>query len=398
MSFASKYSEDSSFENSMQLNLAMDEGDVGSENHGSASSGAATSASASASALSVAGAAGVGAGDDKHQRRNRKRLSVNVNTSYTESPSYDVTQSVFTKGNIAIGKTSVQMRGRNKRFVVNKSELQIGETIGRGSSSFVQRAVHIPTGTQLALKNINMFDKGKRDQLMREIETLYDASCEAIVGFFGAFYSEGVISVALEYMDGGSLTNMLHQIGPLNEGVLAPIAYQVIYGLAYLKSVLKRMHRDLKPSNILVNSSGLVKLTDFGIARELESSMAFCETFVGTFKYMSPERIRNERYDYASDVWSLGIILIEACTGEYPYSGGDSYISHVQSVLEQPSPTLPSIFSKPFQELVATCLQKDPKQRLPADILIGSPFFKMHGVISLSMAQQFLCSWIQCGP
>merc|ERR1711871_429686 len=123
--------------------------------------------------------------------------------------------------------------------------------------------------------------------------------------------------------------------------------------------------------------------------------MAFCETFVGTFKYMSPERIRNERYDYASDVWSLGITLIEASTGQYPYSGGESYISHVQSVLEQPPPSLPSnLFSKPFQELVSTCVKKDPKQRLPADILIGAPFFKLHGSTSLPTAQQMLCAWI----
>ena len=72
-------------------------------------------------------------------------------------------------------------------------------------------------------------------------------------------YQTGSITIALEYMDGGSLANVLHQVGPIPERVLASIAYQILWGLAYLKHE-KRVHRDLKPSNLLINSLGEVKV------------------------------------------------------------------------------------------------------------------------------------------
>ena len=220
----------------------------------------------------------------------------------------------------------------------------------------------------LAIKVINMFDKGKRDQLLREIRALYDSQCPSIVTFYGAFYGDGAISIALEYMDGGSLENMLCQVGELPEPVLASVSFQILWGLAYLKEE-RRVHRDIKPSNILVSSSGCVKLTDFGIAAELKNSIAMCGTFVGTFKYMSPERIRNEPYSFPSDVWSLGLVLVECATGAYPYSGSDTYVEIMQTVLESDEPRLPEgQFSPELNQFVAQCLQKRPEDRLPADI------------------------------
>lgn len=144
-------------------------------------------------------------------------------------------------------------------------------------------SIHEPTGTPVALKVINLFDKSKREQLIREIVTLYDAQCPNLITFYGAFYREGSITIALEYMNGGSLANVLAQVGPIPESVLANMVYQILWGLAYLKHE-KRVHRDLKPSNLLINSRGEVKVTDFGVSAELQNSIAMCGTFVGTFK------------------------------------------------------------------------------------------------------------------
>ena len=323
-------------------------------------------------------------------------LSVNVSSS-VEAPSFDVTESLFIKGDIAINKASVQKRHSEKMFVVDPSELVKGPIIGRGASSYVQKATHSPTGTDLALKVVNVYDKGTRDQMMREIECLYDASCPSLVRFFGAFYRDGTISIALEYMDGGSLANLVHQVGAVREPVLAYIAYQVCYGLQYMKQVLKRVHRDLKPSNVLINSQGIVKLTDFGLARAMGDSQAMCATFVGTYKYMSPERIVNKEYGFASDIWSLGLTLIECATAGYPYEKDPescTYIEMVQTILESDPPSLPDGFSNEFHTFIAHCVKKEPEKRLPANILIGSPWMRQHGATSLEFAIGGLRSWI----
>ena len=147
--------------------------------------------------------------------------------------------------------------------------------LGRGASSYVELQKDNLTGEEYAMKIISTFDQSKRHQLTKEISTLYNTNCLNIIDFHGCRYYEGKISIALEYMDRGNLMDMNNDYGPLPEKVLAAIAYQCLWGLCYL-SYENIVHRDLKPQNILVNSNGLVKLTDFGLSRELETSIAMC--------------------------------------------------------------------------------------------------------------------------
>ncbi|RHY30882.1 hypothetical protein DYB32_003946 [Aphanomyces invadans] len=186
--------------------------------------------------------------------------------------SYIAGADAYVKGNFAITSTGVVMKGTGRAFTVNPSELDYGEIIGLGASGKVIKSRHRPSDTILALKLINMNDKGKREQLMREIHALFDSESMCLVTFYGAFLKDSAVALALEYMDGGSLENVFHQLGVLPEQVLANITYQILCGLSYLKSK-KRVHRDIKPSNILLNSKGEVKLTDFGIATELHNSI-----------------------------------------------------------------------------------------------------------------------------
>jgi serine/threonine protein kinase len=105
---------------------------------------------------------------------------------------------------------------------------------------------------------------------------------------------------------------------------------------------MHQVHRDLKPENILLNSMGDVKLTDFGISKELDNTLAMCKTMVGTRAYMSPERTQGAKYSYSSDVWSLGIILYEMATFKYPYNEKDSSFGLYNSIVDSPAPTLTS--------------------------------------------------------
>jgi serine/threonine protein kinase len=298
------------------------------------------------------------------------------------------------KGNVAINATGIAMRDNPKTFTLMYEELEIGDIIGRGSSSVVLHGYHGPTRMPLALKVINMFDKSKREQLTREIESLYDADCPSLITFYGAFYREGAITIALEYMDGGSLANVLSQVGPIPEHVLAHIAYQILWGLAYMKHD-KRVHRDVKPSNLLINSAGEVKVTDFGVSAGLQSSIAMCGTFVGTFKYMSPERIKNRPYSYASDIWSFGLVMQECATGHYPFQEHTNCIEMAQTILDTDIAFPRGDFSPAFLSFVEQCLHRDPDQRLPAEVLLGAPWLQQHGASSYEGASATVRGWIQ---
>ena len=287
------------------------------------------------------------------------------------------------------------MRDQARSFQIAYHELSIGEIIGKGSSSVVLQATHKPTGTPIAMKVISMFEKSKRDQLMREICTLYHASCPSLITFYGAFYREGCITIVLEYMDGGSLSNALSQVGPIPEAVLANMVYQTLWALAYLKRE-KRLHRDIKPSNLLVNSRGEVKLTDFGVSKELNNSIATCGTFVGTFKYMAPERVQSLPYSYQADIWSLGLCVLELATGRYPYPIDAACIEMVQTILESDAPKPPAgHFSPEFDEFIGVCLNKDPKHRLPAEVLLQSPWLQRNGATSYEQSVANVAMWIQ---
>mmetsp|Transcript_15264 Transcript_15264/g.24802 ORF Transcript_15264/g.24802 Transcript_15264/m.24802 type:complete len:336 (+) Transcript_15264:136-1143(+) len=316
--------------------------------------------------------------------------------------SFEANENAFIRGDIAIHRNGVAMRHSAKSFTVSPNDIKAENVIGRGGSGFVMSAVHVPTGTRLALKIINIYDKSKRDQFVREIRTLYDSNCPCVIGFYGAFYGDGMITIALEYMDGGSLDNVIKQVGFVPEKALANLIYQVLWGLAYMQNE-GRVHRDIKPSNMLINSEGVIKLSDFGICKDLQNSIAMCATFVGTFKYMSPERIEHRPYSYASDIWSVGLVLYECATGKFPYedkvNGG--VLAWVQTIRENETPRLPrksptgGKFSPQMQDVLGKCLRPDPKQRDSAQQLMQHEWFRMHGCVDLDSAVANVRSWIQ---
>ncbi|GJW63292.1 mitogen-activated protein kinase kinase 2 [Tanacetum coccineum] len=117
---------------------------------------------------------------------------------------------------------------------------------------------------------------------------------------------------ALKYMDGGSLADFLKTVRSIPEPYLAAVC------LWYLHHEKHIIHRDLKPSNLLINLRGEVKITDFGVSAILASTSGLANTFVGTYNYMSAERIIGGNYGYKSDIWSLGLVLLECATGHFP--------------------------------------------------------------------------------
>jgi mitogen-activated protein kinase kinase 1 len=136
--------------------------------------------------------------------------------------------------------------------------------------------------------------------------------------------------------------------------------------LLYLHKIKHWIHRDLKPGNILINSEGIVKLTDFGIARSLENTFASAKTFIGTSTHLSPERMIGKEYSFDSDIWSLGLIVFELATGIFPYQQFvNTPILLINTILKDPPPSLDDDpnFSSELKDFINRCLQKEPKDR-----------------------------------
>lgn len=162
---------------------------------------------------------------------------------------------------------------------------KLGE-LGSGNGGVVMKVKHKSSGLIMARKLIHLEVKPAiKKQIIRELKVLHECNFAHIVGFYGAFYSDGEISICMEYMDAGSLDLILKKAGRIPENILGKITAAVLKGLSYLRDKHAIMHRDVKPSNILINSSGEIKICDFGVSGQLIDSMA--NSFVGTRSYMS---------------------------------------------------------------------------------------------------------------
>lgn len=205
--------------------------------------------------------------------------------------------------------------------------------------------------------------------------------CEFTVEYFGALFREGEVMICMEVMD-GSLDHLYKKLKTdkqrIPENIMARIAKSVVEALNYLKAELGVIHRDVKPSNILINRQGKVKICDFGISGHLVDSIAKTKD-AGCRPYMAPERINPEGtdkgYDIKSDVWSLGITLMELAQGEFPYAKWENPFMMIKQVVMEASPKLPADqFSPDFCDFVDKCLIKIPAERWNYTQLLDHPF------------------------
>lgn len=179
---------------------------------------------------------------------------------------------------------------------------KLGE-LGSGNGGVVMKVRHKKGNLIMARKLIHLEVKPAiKKQIIRELKVLHECNFVNIVGFYGAFYSDGEISICMEYMDAGSLDLILKKAGRIPENILKQITSAVLKGLSYLRDKHAIMHRDVKPSNILVNSSGDIKICDFGVSGQLIDSVA--NSFVGTRSYMSVSYLFYIDHDYLTFKYS----------------------------------------------------------------------------------------------
>ncbi|MFQ5640107.1 MAG: protein kinase [bacterium] len=175
---------------------------------------------------------------------------------------------------------------------------------------------------------------------------------------------EGQIFICMDYYEGETMKRKIER-GPLAIEEAIGIAIQTVQGLSKAHSQ-NIIHRDIKPANIMITHDGVVKILDFGLAKLAgQSRLTKASTTMGTVAYMSPEQTHGEEVDRRTDIWSLGVVLYEMLTGKLPFKG-DYEQAVVYSILnEEPQPltTSRSGLSNELENIVSTCLKKDPLDR-----------------------------------
>ncbi|KAL6242915.1 MAP kinase kinase Wis1 [Rhinocladiella similis] len=229
------------------------------------------------------------------------------------------------------------------------------------------------SGLVMAMKEIRLeLDDTKFAQIIMELDILHRCVSPFIIDFYGAFFQEGSVYICIEYMDGGSIDKLYGDGIP--EGVLKKITLSTVMGLKCLKDEHNIIHRDVKPTNILVNTRGQVKICDFGVSGNLVASIA--KTNIGCQSYMAPERISGGgmaqaggaggSYSVQSDIWSLGLTIIECALGRYPYPPEtyDNIFSQLSAIVDGEPPDLPADqYSEAAIDFVRGCLNKIPRLR-----------------------------------
>ena len=224
---------------------------------------------------------------------------------------------------------------RHSRPHMRKPGMGVGGILSRPAGPDDSNSDGVPSvkpqdnlsGVVMAMKEIRLeLDESKFAQIIMELDILHRCFSPFIIDFYGAFFQEGAVYICLEYMDGGSIDKIYKEGVP--ENILRKVALSTVMGLKTLKDEHNIIHRDVKPTNILVNGRGQIKICDFGVSGNLVSSIA--KTNIGCQSYMAPERIAGGgtqqpgstgggTYSVQSDIWSLGISVIECAIGRYPY-------------------------------------------------------------------------------
>jgi beta-lactam-binding protein with PASTA domain len=244
---------------------------------------------------------------------------------------------------------------------------RIRERIGSGGMADVYCAEDTQLGRDVALKILHRRfaqDQEFVKRFQREAQSAAALQHPNVVNVFDRGRHDGTYYIAMEYLPGATLKEVMARDAPLSQEDAIDYALQILQaaGFAHRRGVI---HRDLKPHNVMITGGGQAKVTDFGIARAGASEMTETGSIMGTAQYLSPEQAQGQGVSAASDLYSVGVILYELLTGQVPF-GGDSAVSialkHVSEPVPPPSRLRPDMHPA-LEAVVMRALVKDPAGR-----------------------------------
>lgn len=245
------------------------------------------------------------------------------------------------------------------------------EKIGQGASGgvFLAKSIADPE-LQVALKQINILQQPKKELIVNEIAVMKSSRHPNIVNYIEGYLWKGDLWVAMEFMEGGSLTEVVTNT-IITEGQIATVCTEVLKGLQHLHTH-NIIHRDIKSDNILLSFEGDIKITDFGFCAQLNNDTARRVTMVGTPYWMAPEIVTRKEYDQKVDIWSLGVMIIEMIEGEPPYLK-ENPLRALYLIATNGTPQVenPESLSRALKEFMFSCLEVNPNNRPSASDLLS---------------------------
>ena len=239
--------------------------------------------------------------------------------------------------------------------------------LGTGGMANVYLAEDQELGRSVAIKILDdrhAADEQFVERFRREAKNAASLSHPNIVAIYDRGEAEGTYYIAMEYLDGRTLKELIVRFGTPPVKIAIGYTRQVLSALAFAHKY-GLVHRDIKPHNVLVDSGGHVKVTDFGIARSESSQMTEAGSIIGTAQYLSPEQARGAPVDKRSDIYSVGVLLYELLTGGVPFTGDtpvEIAMKHLSAVPEPPSKKRAEV-PRGLDLAVVRALAKDPEDR-----------------------------------
>src|ERR671923_12607 len=244
---------------------------------------------------------------------------------------------------------------------------RIVRKLGAGGMADVYLAEDQELGRRVAIKILNdrhAADDQFVERFRREAKNAARLSHPNIVSIYDRGEAEGTYYIAMEFLDGRSLKELIVSRGPAPVSVAIDYTRQILAALrfAHRNGIV---HRDIKPHNVLVDGEGRLKVTDFGIARAGTSQMTEAGSIIGTAQYLSPEQAKGAPVDQTSDLYSVGVVLYELLTGRVPFTGDtplEIAMKHLSAVPEPPSEKRPEV-PRDLDLVVLRALAKNPEDR-----------------------------------